>query len=62
MPSPTAPDEHPEFERTSFLYVRTLPAEKERWIQAAQLAKITLDDWVAIQLNKAASPLNKPHE
>lgn len=49
----------PQLERTSFLYARVLSTDKERWIQAAQLAKLTLDDWVTNCLNAAAKSLKK---
>jgi hypothetical protein len=39
---------------TSFLYLRATPADKSRWVKAAQRRRLKLTEWVIEKLNLAS--------
>lgn len=48
---------------TSFLFVEGVPSsDKGKWVRAAQAENMTLNEWVARELNKAAQLPVQPHE
>lgn len=52
--SSSAPADHDQPEKESFLYVRTNGRTKGRWVKAANKESLTLEKWVTEKLNNEA--------
>lgn len=63
MPPPSDLPARHESKRPSFLYFEVEEIQKRAWLQAAQVRKLTVQDWVTQALNaQAHDDLKTIHE